>query len=141
MIENDATLIEEAVKVLRDRYKDSRHTVAAVARLKNGEIVTAMNSQHFSGFVCAEMALLSQVINEQESEIDTIVSVHNRNSDDEPVIVNPCGKCRQLLLEYAPSTQVLVSDKSDNKKVSVLELLPFAYIQSQTKRIWDESKR
>jgi cytidine deaminase len=44
----------------------------------------------------------------------------------------PCGACRQLMAEYAPTAKVWVADSRALKKVkefSVGELLPAAFLQ------------
>jgi cytidine deaminase len=139
MNKQDKELLKKATEVLREHYLESRHTAAAAARLKDGAIITAINSQHFTGFVCAETALLNLVINQKNPEIDTIVCVHYKHGTKKAEMVNPCGKCRQILLEYSPGVSFLVSDKDRIMKMPVADLLPYAYVQSHTKRIWNEN--
>jgi len=50
-------------------------------------------------------------------------------------VINPCGRCRQVMLDYNPNVEVLVLDESHGvgdkgvvRKVRARELLPFAYV-------------
>ena len=42
-------------------------------------------------------------------------------------ILPPCGNCRQILCDYAPDCQVILSVDGVPKKIPAKELLPFAY--------------
>lgn len=42
-------------------------------------------------------------------------------------ILPPCGNCRQILCDYAPDCQVILSVDGAPKKIPAKELLPFAY--------------
>lgn len=121
----DGQLIEAAAQLLEKRYSEPLHTVAAAARLRDGSIVTAMNSHHFNAFVCAEMAVLDSVINNSESQIDVIVAVHY-GEDQAIEVFNPCGKCRQIFFDYTPDTNCIVDDNGTAKSVKINDLLPYA---------------
>ncbi len=71
---------------------------------------------------CAEHTAISQMITQtDETHISTIVA-----TDDEGVIP-PCGRCRELMHILDPenmNTEVIISDE---KKIKLRELLPFAW--------------
>lgn len=127
MSDNDAELIEAASQLLRKKYEDPRHTVASALRTKTGEIFTAVNSHHFNAFVCAEMSVLDIAINQGRGNVETLVAVHYRDSKGTIGVVNSCGKCRQIILDYAPETELLIEENGKLAKKSISELLPFAY--------------
>ena len=61
----------------------------------------------------------------KDTELTHIVAMGCRRKR----ILNPCGKCRQALLDLHPNVKVVVVD-GDGKQhlVKILELLPFPYI-------------
>jgi cytidine deaminase len=102
--EADQQLVREAKKNTEFAYAPySGFKVAAVARLKNGAIVSGTNQENASYPVgiCAERTLLSAVSSlYPNAKIDTIaITYHNTNGDSSQPVA-PCGICRQTLLEY-----------------------------------------
>jgi len=133
----DNELLEAARKVTAKAYAPySRFLVGAVAKLKNGAIISGTNQENASYPVgiCAERTLLSVAAMEQKDvPIDTIaISYHNVNGESTGPI-SPCGMCRQSLSEYEERTRqpirLILSGQSG--KVFVLEsaglLLPLSF--------------
>jgi cytidine deaminase len=58
-------------------------------------------------------------------ELTHIVAVGNEGRG----ILNPCGKCRQVLFDYHPNIKVVVKEKGaeGQKTVEVRSLLPYLY--------------
>lgn len=52
-----------------------------------------------------------------------IVAVAN----DQRGVINPCGRCRQMLLDYYPDIKVIVRDGEELRVVGTTDLLPFAF--------------
>jgi cytidine deaminase len=40
----------------------------------------------------------------------------------------PCGRCRQVLLDYFPAIEVIVGSGDSLRTVSISELLPESYV-------------
>ncbi|MGC0385422.1 cytidine deaminase [Streptomyces sp. SAI-129] len=57
-------------------------------------------------------------------ELETIVAVGDR----ERGVVPPCGRCRQVLLDYFPGIKVIVGDGDRGREVPVADLLPETYV-------------
>lgn len=70
---------------------------------------------------CAEQVAIGNAITNGERDFVSIVAVRGEKGDE---ILPPCGNCRQLLSDYAPNCEVILSSKG---KVLASELLPFAY--------------
>lgn len=132
MSENDLSLIRVASDLLKKRYAPPVHSVAAALRTKDGAIITSVNIDHFSGFVCAETAALSRAINDGVYDFDTIVAVR-MNDDGTPQVVNMCGKCRQIFHDYAPDIRVIVADGAQPESHAIEELLAFSFARQQNK--------
>lgn len=127
----DQELVALATALLDKRYNKPVHTVAAALRATSGQIYTAVNIDHFSGFVCAEMSALDKAINHGEYSFDKIVAV--RKDTDIIDVVNMCGKCRQIFHDYNPNIEVIVH-KGDQLEVKTIEeLLPFSFVRQQHK--------
>ncbi|EFL32274.1 cytidine deaminase [Streptomyces viridochromogenes DSM 40736] len=120
----DHELIQAATHVAETRCRGDHHTVAAAARARDGRIVTAVNVYHFTGGPCAELALIGAVAAQGVYELDTIVAVGDRGRG----VVPPCGRCRQVLLDYFPDVKVIVGTDGRPRTVPITELLPVSYV-------------
>ncbi|MEV6563655.1 cytidine deaminase [Streptomyces kronopolitis] len=120
----DRELIEAAAHVARTRCRGDNHTVAAAARARDGRIVTAVNAYHFTGGPCAELVLIGAAAAQGVYELDTLVAVGDR----ERGVLPPCGRCRQALLDYFPTLEVIVGAGDRVRTVPVTDLLPETYV-------------
>ncbi|EGX58334.1 cytidine deaminase [Streptomyces zinciresistens K42] len=120
----DHALVEAAAEVARTRCRGDDHTVAAAARARDGRIVTAVNAYHFTGGPCAELVVIGAAAAQGAYELETIVAV----GDPDRGVVPPCGRCRQVLLDYFPGLTVIVGDARGHRAVPVAELLPVTYV-------------
>ncbi|MGW7570856.1 cytidine deaminase [Streptomyces tendae] len=120
----DHELIEAATHVARTRCRGDNHTMAAAARARDGRIVTAVNAYHFTGGPCAELVVVGAAAAQGVYELETIVAVGDR----ERGVVPPCGRCRQVLLDYFPGLRVIVGDGDRVRAVPVADLLPETYV-------------
>lgn len=120
----DHELVQAATHVARTRCRGDNHTVAAAARARDGRIVTAVNAYHFTGGPCAELVLIGAAAAEGAYELDTIVAVGDRDRG----VVPPCGRCRQVLLDYFPALKVIVGGGDRVRTVPIAGLLPERYV-------------
>ncbi|MEV6319092.1 cytidine deaminase [Streptomyces sp. NPDC051776] len=120
----DHELIRAAGHVAATRCRGDYHTMAAAARSRDGRIVTAVNAYHFTGGPCAELVLIGTAAAQGAYDLATVVAV----GDHDRGIVPPCGRCRQVLLDYFPSLKVIVGTNDGLRMVPVADLLPESYI-------------
>lgn len=120
----DHELIRAAAHVARTRCRGDNHTMAAAARAHDGRIITAVNAYHFTGGPCAELVLVGAAAAQGAYELDTIVAVGDRDRG----VVPPCGRCRQVLLDYFPTLEVIVGDGERVRTVLIADLLPESYV-------------
>ncbi|UIX35103.1 cytidine deaminase [Streptomyces sp. GQFP] len=120
----DHELIEAAAHIARTRCRGDNHTMAAAARARDGRIVTAVNAYHFTGGPCAELVVIGTAAAQGAYDLDTIVAVGDR----ERGVVPPCGRCRQVLLDYFPTLKVIVGKGDDLRAALITELLPETYV-------------
>ncbi|MER6435875.1 cytidine deaminase [Streptomyces sp. NPDC001185] len=120
----DHELIEAAAHVARTRCCGDNHTMAAAARARDGQIVTAVNVYHFTGGPCAELVVIGAAAAQGAYELDTIVAVGDRGRG----VVPPCGRCRQVLLDCFPTLKVIVGEADRVRTVLVADLLPESYV-------------
>ena len=134
---SDEHLISLATSALKNiPPTDENHTVAAACKSRSGATFVGVNVDHFSGGPCAEMVVLGTAAANGvlSGDITTMVAVVRRRG--KPItVINPCGRCRQVMLDYNPNVEVLVLDESHGvgdkgvvRKVRARELLPFAYV-------------
>lgn len=98
--------------------------MAAAGRARDGRIVTAVNVYHFTGGPCAELALIGAAAAQGVYELNTVVAVGDRGRG----VVPPCGRCRQVLLDYFPDIKVIVGTGDGVRAVPVSDLLPESYV-------------
>ncbi|MFE1509498.1 cytidine deaminase [Streptomyces sp. NPDC058726] len=120
----DDELVQAAAHVARTRCRGDNHTMAAAARNRDGRIITAVNAYHFTGRPCAELVLIGAAAAQGAYELDTIVAVGDRDRG----VVPPCGRCRQVLLDYFPALEVIVGNGDDLRTVLITDLLPESYV-------------
>jgi cytidine deaminase len=100
----DAELYERAFAALPTSYSPySRFQVAAAARLENGAIVTACNTENaaYPMCLCAERAALAAAASQfpREKVVAMAITVKSPSQVlSSPA--SPCGACRQVLVEH-----------------------------------------
>jgi cytidine deaminase len=120
----DIALVEEAKLYLHTRYKRGVHHAACVLRC--GSDTYRGLHLDVSGFdVCAEVAALGSALADGQTTFDTIVTV--LHTPRGITVVNPCGNCRQMLLDFAPKSRVIVADKKGLRASTPAALLPIPY--------------
>ncbi len=83
----------------------SRYAVGAALRTTTGRVFRGCNVENASypAGLCAERVALVKAVSEGERSFDLLV-VATRNGGA------PCGICRQMLYEFAPSLHVVIVD-------------------------------
>lgn len=79
-----------------------------------------VNLFHFTGGPCAELAALGHARAEGARELTTIVAVGNAGRGP----VGPCGRDRQVLLDYHPRIRVLLPTTDGVRSVRIVDLMP-----------------
>jgi cytidine deaminase len=128
----DHELIAAANDVLARHYKPFWHTVAAAVRGRDGRIWTGLHIGATVGrlSVCAEAVALGRALLEGDGLIATAVAVRHPKPDEldrELAVVPPCGACREMLLDHAPDTMVILNEGGELLKRPIRELLPLPY--------------
>lgn len=120
----------EARKYSRAKY--SAFSVGAAILTDEGEIITGCNveSSSFGLTICAERVALTKALSEGKSNF-THIAIVGPSEDYCP----PCGACRQLLYDYSPDIQIVLSKKNKIKTISLKELLPMAFEDSKLRKI------
>lgn len=119
---NREQLIQLARGARRRAYAPYSHfQVGAALLCASGRVYTGCNVENISyGLtICAERVALFKAVSEGEREFQSIAVVTANAS-------SPCGACRQVLSEFAPELEVIISrDDSESYEVlSLRELLP-----------------
>ena len=103
----------------------SGYMVGAALLTAQGKIYTGCNIENISLSLslCAERVALLKALSEGEREFKAIAIV---SSGD--VCCPPCGACRQMLYEFAPHIEVIMTDpKGRITAMKIEELLPFPF--------------
>lgn len=125
-------LIELAKEAITKHFSPKHHRLATCVLTKSGEIIVGINVEGSFGCndVCAEQIALGNVLSKGIKDIDCMVTVKHPKAEDPNQslrVVSPCGKCRELILDYAPNAFVIVNDDGELKKIQTKDLLPYRY--------------
>lgn len=110
-----------------------RHHIACAMLLTGGQVVLGLNivSNFGVGSVCAEVIALGESMKVgARAQIALVVVLRATfRRDGAPEIVPPCGRCRELLHEYAPDAQVALAggDGGAARVVRISDLLPHPF--------------
>jgi cytidine deaminase len=118
-----ATLIKAATNIIDKLEINHDHSVSSAALSSDGQIFTGVNVYHFSGGPCAEMVVLGNAAAAGVKQLTHIVAVGNEGRG----VLNPCGRCRQVLYDYWPKINVIVKGKDGIAIENVRALLPYLY--------------
>ena len=102
---------------------DGVHTMGAAVRGADGRMYAGINLYHFTGGPCAELVALGRARADGARELTTIVAVGNEGRG----VVAPCGRDRQVLVDYHPAIRVIVPTPDGPGSVLVTDRLPGAY--------------
>ncbi|MEO6034717.1 MAG: cytidine deaminase [Verrucomicrobiota bacterium] len=105
----------------------SKFKVGAALLTVSGKIIPGANveSASYGLTCCAERVALFRALTSGEKDFSAIAVTARLKGG-----AMPCGACRQLLAEYAPTAVVWVSDSAQPKEVreyNVMDLLPGAF--------------
>ena len=120
----DSELIQIAQDLIRRRFVEGRHHIAAALRTRHGTVFTGVHVEANVGriAVCAEAIAIGAAATAGDTEIATIVAVNDFGE-----IVSPCGMCRELISDYAPDATVIIARCGQAAPIPVAELLPHKY--------------
>ena len=130
----DRALVEAARALIRQRYAENRHHIAAALRTASGKIHTGLHLDTYVGraSVCAEAVAVGTAMAAGDSDIVAIVSVRHprpRDANQTIQVVSPCGICREMLTDFAPECRVIVPRDGGLAAVAPGELLPNKYFR------------
>ena len=119
----DLEMLKRQAEQTLEHGDDNNHTVASAVITREGEVVTGLNLHHFTGGPCAEVSTLANAISQGKKELIAIIAVGNNNRG----VVAPCGRCRQILFDYYPDIEVVLTDNGELFTKSIKDLLPHTY--------------
>lgn len=111
-------LLESAGEAMRHAYAPySGYPVGAAALTEDGRLITGCNVENASYGVglCAECALVGQLQLTGGGKIAAFICV-----DGESQIIMPCGRCRQLLNEFAAESFQILTPRGITDLASIL---------------------
>ena len=106
--------------------EDGAHTMGAAVRADDGRVFAGVNLYHFTGGPCAELVALGAARAAGATAITHIVAVGNHGRGP----VGPCGRDRQVLLDYHPGVRVILPTGEGLRSVTIEDLMPLATVWS-----------
>jgi cytidine deaminase len=132
LTDDDHALIAAANAVLAIHYRPFWHMVAAAIRSRDGRIWTGVHIGTTVGrlSVCAEAVAFGRAVLDGDGTIQTAVAVRHpkpEEADRELAVVPPCGACREMILDHAPTATIIVKEANHLIKLPIGVLLPLPY--------------
>jgi cytidine deaminase len=116
-------LVDQAIAAREKSYSPySGFAVGAALLTKSGRVFTGCNVENVSLrlTMCAEQGAVAAAIAQGERDFSSIAVVA---ASKKPVV--PCGGCRQLLAEFNPDMEVIISTlEKVHESVLLSDLLP-----------------
>jgi cytidine deaminase len=99
----------------------SRFRVGAALRTGDGSVIAGCNVENasFGATICAERAAVATAVARGLTEFQELVIVTDA---DRPT--PPCGVCRQVLVEFAPTIRITSLGRRSTARWTLAELLP-----------------
>ena len=120
-------LIEKAKEARLKAYTPySQFTVGSALLTDNGFIFTGCNVENisFGLSICAERVAIFKAISAGYQKFEAIAIVGDTRG---PCV--PCGACRQVMIEFSPEMDVIMTNLQNEIKIQkAKELLPNAFI-------------
>jgi cytidine deaminase len=124
----------QSAKKYQSRAKSiySNYPVGAALLDTNDNIHGGCNveSSSYGLTICAERVALTKALSEGITNFTKIAIVGPNNE-----YCPPCGACRQLLYDYAPEIEIILTNDSKTKSIKLKELLPFAFEDKNLKKL------
>ena len=114
-------LIAAAKRVKRRAYAGySNFRVGAALLTEKGSIYEGCNVENSSyGLtICAERNAVFQAVAHGELRFRSIAI-----ASDDADFITPCGACRQVLAEFSPRLEILLTNRTGKKKITSLDVL------------------
>lgn len=116
-----AELIAAAKRAKHKAYAVySNFRVGAALLTDDGEIFEGCNVENSSyGLtICAERSAVFQAVAQGKTDFRSIAI-----ASDDPGFITPCGACRQVLAEFAPRLEIILTTATGQKKITSLAKL------------------
>jgi len=116
-------LLEAARSAMRRAYAPySGYPVGAAGLADDGRVVSGCNVENagYGVTLCAECGMVSQLVATGGGRLVAVACVQR-----EELVVMPCGRCRQLLVEHGGGECLVMAP--DGRPRTVAELVPLAF--------------
>lgn len=99
---------------------DGIHTMGAAVMAADYRMFAGVNLYHFTGGPCAELVALGAARAQGARQMRCIVAVGNHGRG----VIGPCGRDRQVFVDYYPTMRVIVPTPSGLRSVLAADLMP-----------------
>ncbi|WP_186778397.1 ASCH domain-containing protein [Streptomyces salinarius] len=100
--------------------EDGVHTMGAAVMAADYRMFAGVNLYHFTGGPCAELVALGAARAQGARQMRCIVAVGNHGRG----VIGPCGRDRQVFVDYYPTMRVIVPTPSGLRSVLAADLMP-----------------
>ncbi len=120
------SLIEKAYNAMQNSHSPySNFKVGACVLTKNKKTYTGTNIENssFGATVCAERVAINNAVASGEKDLLCLAIISSNNE-----YVFPCGICRQTMIEFSDTMEVVVAKSlTEYKVLKIKDLLPYYF--------------
>lgn len=119
-------LLSIAKEAAKDAYAPySGYRVGSAVKCSDGSIYYGCNVENasYSLTICAERSAIFKAVSEGKKDFEAIAIYADTDR-----LFPPCGACRQVISEFAPSIPVVYANRQSIHHTTMKELLPGAFI-------------
>jgi cytidine deaminase len=125
-IVSDKELCDIAIDIQKNAYAPySDFRVGAALLCSDGTVYTGVNIENasYGATVCAERCAIFKAVSEGRKDLVKL-AITSSSGD----FTMPCGMCRQVMTEFMPDGEVIVTNGKEIKNYKVSELMPFGFV-------------
>ena len=123
---SDKELCDIAIDIQKNAYAPySDFRVGAALLCEDGSVFTGVNIENasYGATVCAERCAIFKAVSEGKKGMLKI-AITSSSGD----FTMPCGMCRQVMSEFMPDGEVIVTNGKEIKNYKVSELIPSSFV-------------
>jgi cytidine deaminase len=117
-------VVRQAIAASDRLYVQGLQEVAAAVRTTTGHIFSAIHFETAASFatVCGEIAALCCMVAAGHRDLALIVAVW-RDSQGRHFVLPPCGRCREVISDFNPDAEVIVTTLPNHWDVAAIDHL------------------
>lgn len=120
--ERELEVLQAAIEAVDRLYVAGIQEVGAAVRTTTGQTFSGIHFETSTGFatVCGEIAALCCMVAAGHRDLALVTAVW-RDPQGRHFVLPPCGRCREVISDFNPAAEVIVTTLPDHWDVAAIE--------------------